>query len=489
MGFSLQPVADVSRAPQSAAATAPAIAGQAGSSDTWLFADLFAGQLGGVGSSVAANDLGAALGLVASPASLLPQPSAPQSLADRPLPTVDEQTLSSGRVDDALLAQVQAAFPLPVAKLTPPVTDANAEPASDAASPAVLVPDAATAAATQAGLQVPPAQPSRRDAPLERTGTESGLPAAQALPELARQLDTSQAGQSPRLPEAASAVPSLLALSPAEREALARRLQAGTAQPANTHAGPSAPVTQPGVFLQAQQSAAQAGQGDAMRQPWTPASDSMLPARQRNEVLPADVRLMFRREAAQATADMAANQELSAGSQRQMLPPLLTAPASASTPATGDWRIAQPMADTPQWREAFGQKLGSMVSMNVDSASIQVNPEQLGPLDISIRFDQQDRAMISVVAANVEAKSIVENSLPQLAKLLEQGGIQLGSTQVSTQQQASQQAQQQAQEQARQQSGQHGQQRHGAARQPDETRLEREIAASGQHHHGLSIQA
>lgn len=192
----------------------------------------------------------------------------------------------------------------------------------------------------------------------------------------------------------------------------------------------------------------------------------------RGGVLPDDVRLMFRAEAA------AADDEL-----QQAVPQLddthaaNLAAASLSTAGASqalNHELSQPMARGSQaWRHEFAEKLGQMVQFKLDSASIKVTPEHLGPLDISISFDSQNKAQINVVAANHAAREIVESSLPQLGRMLEQSGIQLGNVEVSSQQQF---AQQQAQH------WQHGQQRGQQQRTPaDETqaRGDETVAALG----------
>ena len=192
----------------------------------------------------------------------------------------------------------------------------------------------------------------------------------------------------------------------------------------------------------------------------------------RGGVLPDDVRLMFRAEAA------AADDEL------QQAVPLLDDThaanlAAASLPTAGasqalNHELSQPMARGSQaWRHEFAEKLGQMVQFKLDSASIKVTPEHLGPLDISISFDSQNKAQINVVAANHAAREIVESSLPQLGRMLEQSGIQLGNVEVSSQQQF---AQQQAQH------WQHGQQRGQQQRTPADEALARDdevVAALG----------
>ncbi|SCK20985.1 flagellar hook-length control protein FliK [Vogesella sp. LIG4] len=197
----------------------------------------------------------------------------------------------------------------------------------------------------------------------------------------------------------------------------------------------------------------------------TPAASSGLAAAKGKEVLPDDVRLMFRAEGRLERDDtqpldgkLLAGQAgaLAAGSASQ---PVQTNPATQE--------ISQPMTrDSSAWRQAFADKVSNMVQLKLDSASIKVTPEHLGPLDISISFDSQNKAQISVVAANHAAREIVASGLPQLGKMLEQSGIQLGNVEVSSQQQFARQQDQQWQGQ--QQGRQRQQQRDGYTPQADD---------------------
>lgn len=509
MGFSLKAAADAARTPHHAAGMPAA---ESSGLDAGLFAALFAGQLGEAGSVLAANDRAATLAQDAvSPGSSLPSQATPLTAAKtQDADTGAADAASRQSVEAALLAQMQAVMPPPPPQAPPLPSSADAAVGREdgagtvtvsaavavAAMPAMAVaaggPDAThhTAvarhgeAATRPVLQ--PAEPVHGD----------GLPASQmpagALPAVANP-QTAAAAAPLATGQVAQVVQSVMPRQPslassAERPSLARQAVTGAAVATPTASPSALSLSQDAFRVPLPATAADAERAVAP-------APTVSAGRARAEVLPADVRLLFRRELTPAS-DAAASQDLAAGSQRQMLPPLMTAPAPLAVPAAGDWRIEPPMADTPQWREAFGQKVGGMVSMGVGEASIQVSPEQLGPLDISIRFDPQERAMISVVAANPEAKSIVEGSLPQLVKMLEQSGIQLGSTQVSTQQHAGQQAQQQGQQQAHEQARQQsGQQHAGAGRQPhglataEDGRAERDMPAISSRQQGLSIQA
>lgn len=176
----------------------------------------------------------------------------------------------------------------------------------------------------------------------------------------------------------------------------------------------------------------------------------------RSDVLPGNVRLLFRPE---QHADVNELSDANAVVPTDSSQSLLSHAANSLLPHRGhdNWQeIRQPMTPgSSSWRQEFAEKLGNLVQFKLDSASIKVSPEHLGPLDISITFDPQDKARISVVAANHAAREIVESGLPQLGKMLEQSGIQVSSVEVSSQSQQQQGRDSGAQWQQGQQQGQH----------------------------------
>lgn len=149
-------------------------------------------------------------------------------------------------------------------------------------------------------------------------------------------------------------------------------------------------------------------------------------------------------------ADMA----LSAAGKDGVVPVALqTAPLTLSggqgAPTSGDVVIAEPMAKTDAWGEAFGKQLMSNAVAGLEKTTIQVNPEHLGPLEISITMNKE-QAQVMVLAANPQARDIVEHHLPALSRMMEQAGLQLADAQVSSQQQGQNQGQEQGRRTAQQ---------------------------------------
>lgn len=195
---------------------------------------------------------------------------------------------------------------------------------------------------------------------------------------------------------------------------------------------------------------------EALQQQPASATPTAADSARRSDVLPGNVRLLFRPEPHAGGNELSEDRAIAQVDSSQSM---LSNAANSLLPHRGhdNWQeIRQPMTPgSSAWRQEFAEKLGNLVQFKLDSASIKVSPEHLGPLDISITFDPQDKARIAVVAANHAAREIVESGLPQLGKMLEQSGIQVSSVEVSSQAQQQQGRDPGTQWQQGQQQGQH----------------------------------
>jgi flagellar hook-length control protein FliK len=97
-----------------------------------------------------------------------------------------------------------------------------------------------------------------------------------------------------------------------------------------------------------------------------------------------------------------------------------------------------PRVGTPAWDQALGQKVVWMVAGGVQSASLTLNPPDLGPLQVVLNVSNS-HADASFVAPHAETRQALEASMPRLREMLADSGIQLGQSTVSagTQQQYS----------------------------------------------------
>lgn len=96
---------------------------------------------------------------------------------------------------------------------------------------------------------------------------------------------------------------------------------------------------------------------------------------------------------------------------------------------------------TGTWTEEIAGKLTLMVGRGMQSASLQLTPEHLGPLEIRISI-QNDNASVWFGAAHAETRTALEQALPRLREMLAGQGLNLSDAGVFKQ--APQQQQQQS---------------------------------------------
>ena len=92
------------------------------------------------------------------------------------------------------------------------------------------------------------------------------------------------------------------------------------------------------------------------------------------------------------------------------------------------------------WDQAISQKVMWMVGAGEQSATLTLNPPDLGPLQVVIRV-HNDQADTTFISDNAEVRQALENGLSNLRDKMSESGIQLGQANVSTGQQSQQEFQ------------------------------------------------
>ncbi len=100
------------------------------------------------------------------------------------------------------------------------------------------------------------------------------------------------------------------------------------------------------------------------------------------------------------------------------------AAADASAP-----RLA-PTVGTAAWGQALGDKLVWMAAGTQQTASLTLNPPNLGPLQIVLHVTN-DQATASFFSAQPEVRHALEAAFPRLREMMNDAGIQLGQATVS----------------------------------------------------------
>jgi flagellar hook-length control protein FliK len=102
--------------------------------------------------------------------------------------------------------------------------------------------------------------------------------------------------------------------------------------------------------------------------------------------------------------------------------------AKASGPAANH---LAPRVGTQGWDQALGQKVVWMVAGAQQSASLSLNPPDLGPMQVVLNVSN-GQADASFFAAQPETRQALEAAMPKLREMMSDAGISLGQATVST---------------------------------------------------------
>ena len=85
---------------------------------------------------------------------------------------------------------------------------------------------------------------------------------------------------------------------------------------------------------------------------------------------------------------------------------------------------------TPAWDQQLGQKVVWMAAGGDQSATLTLNPPDLGPLQVvlTVTNDQADAAFMS---AQPEVRQALEAAMPRLREMMSEAGIAFGNASVS----------------------------------------------------------
>ncbi len=102
--------------------------------------------------------------------------------------------------------------------------------------------------------------------------------------------------------------------------------------------------------------------------------------------------------------------------------------AQAATGVPAD-RIAARVG-TPGWDNQVGQKIIWMVAGKEQSASLTLNPPDMGPMQVVLNVTN-DQATVTFTAAQPEVRQALENAMPKLREMMSESGIALGNATVN----------------------------------------------------------
>ncbi len=124
----------------------------------------------------------------------------------------------------------------------------------------------------------------------------------------------------------------------------------------------------------------------------------------------------------EALSDLVGNPAIRAVSHAQA--EIRLAATDAASP-----RLA-PAVGTTAWGQALGEKLVWMATGAQQTASLTLNPPNLGPLQIVVNVTN-DQATASFFSGQPEVRHALESAFPRLREMMNDAGIQLGQATVS----------------------------------------------------------
>ena len=120
-----------------------------------------------------------------------------------------------------------------------------------------------------------------------------------------------------------------------------------------------------------------------------------------------------------------------------------TAPVNVATPIqqAAAANYIQAFPGKAGWDQAISQKVVWMVGAEQQTATLTLNPPDLGPLQVVINV-HNDQADTTFISDNAEVRQALQDGMDNLRNKMSESGVQLGQANVSSGQQAQQQFQQ-----------------------------------------------
>lgn len=106
---------------------------------------------------------------------------------------------------------------------------------------------------------------------------------------------------------------------------------------------------------------------------------------------------------------------------------------------TAQFKVDVP-PQNPQWNDQVAKRIGIMASEQLQTARIQLDPPELGALEVKIKV-QHDQVSVAFASNHASVRDALESQAPRLRELLEQQGVELSDVSVSDQQKGQSQEQ------------------------------------------------
>jgi flagellar hook-length control protein FliK len=150
----------------------------------------------------------------------------------------------------------------------------------------------------------------------------------------------------------------------------------------------------------------------------------------------ADLSLQQARDAAQQATQQDPTAMAAAALAQTTQPAALEAAQAASASEQLSAQVG-----TDAWENQVGQKVVYMLGNEEQTASLTLNPPDLGPMQVVLSVSN-DQANVTFSSNQLEVRQALENALPRLREMMSESGIALGNATVNAGTQDQRQAQQ-----------------------------------------------
>jgi flagellar hook-length control protein FliK len=149
---------------------------------------------------------------------------------------------------------------------------------------------------------------------------------------------------------------------------------------------------------------------------------------------PAEAQLGSSELSAELSAELSLRQARETAAIQQPVAAALAQPAALEAAQAAGAAVAadelSARVGTEAWENQVGQKIVYMVGSEEQTASLTLNPPDLGPMQVVLSVTN-DQASVTFSANQEEVRQALEDALPRLREMMSQSGIALGNATVN----------------------------------------------------------
>lgn len=109
-----------------------------------------------------------------------------------------------------------------------------------------------------------------------------------------------------------------------------------------------------------------------------------------------------------------------------------------TTTTQPNWSVSAPKAleipatlGSPQWTDQFAEQVVWVGQSSSQSAVIKIHPEDLGPLEISVKV-VDDLASVTIISHSSHVREMVDQAVPRLREMMAENGLNLANTSIGS---------------------------------------------------------